>query len=38
VGLSSSEAPYLVGRSAGWVAHCIEQLASSGGQTADSGD
>jgi len=38
VGLSSSEAPYLVGRSAGWVAHCIEQLASSGGRTADSGD
>lgn len=28
VGLSSSEAPYLVGRSAGWVAHCIEQLGS----------
>jgi citrate synthase len=25
LGLSSSEAPYLVGRSAGWVAHCIEQ-------------
>lgn len=28
VGLSSSEAPYLVGRSAGWVAHCIEETAS----------
>jgi len=27
VGLSSSEAPYLVGRSAGWVAHCIEATA-----------
>jgi citrate synthase len=27
IGLSSSEAPYLVGRSAGWVAHCIEETA-----------
>lgn len=30
VGLSSSEAPYLVGRSAGWVAHCIEATSSRG--------
>ncbi|HWW57544.1 MAG TPA: citrate synthase [Sphingopyxis sp.] len=37
VGLSSSEAPYLIGRSAGWVAHCIEQVASDG-HFADSGD
>lgn len=29
VGLSSSEAPYLVGRSAGWVAHCIEEVTTS---------
>ena len=28
VGLSSSEAPYLVGRTAGWVAHCIEQYGA----------
>jgi len=28
VGLSSTEAPYLVGRSAGWVAHCIEAMSS----------
>lgn len=38
VGLSSSEAPYLVGRSAGWVAHCIEQAASSDERPPDSGD
>lgn len=28
VGLSSSEAPYLVGRAAGWVAHCIEETTA----------
>ncbi|WP_189338452.1 citrate synthase [Sphingobium sp. SCG-1] len=38
VGLSSSEAPYLVGRSAGWVAHCMEQVGNAGGQPADAGD
>lgn len=38
VGLSSSEAPYLIGRSVGWVAHCIEQVASDNDGPADSGD
>lgn len=38
VGLSSSEAPYLVGRSAGWVAHCIEQLGNADSRTVDAGD
>lgn len=38
VGLSSSEAPYLIGRSAGWVAHCIEQAGRPEGRAADAGD
>jgi citrate synthase len=38
VGLSSSEAPYLIGRSAGWVAHCIEQSATVTERETDVGD
>lgn len=38
VGLSSSEAPYLIGRSVGWVAHCIEQVGSGSDGPADSGE